>query len=138
MFLNVRLCKLADDKNDLCSNCGLWPETRMHFFFSCPKTNEIINLLEKILRKAGFLKNGNTRFPYFIYSNYKINTIENLMLIYSLKFIYKCKFDEIKPNLVFYRANLVRLSSVCAAMKEQKPYLTGIESFRECLIMTDI
>ena len=101
VYLNVRSCKWTDDKNNLCSNCGLWPETRMHLFFSCPKTNEIINLLEKILRKAGFLKYGNTRFPYFIYSNYKINTIENLPLIHSLKLIYKCKFDEIKPNLVF-------------------------------------
>ena len=89
----------------------------------CPKTNEISNYLEKILRKAGFLKKGNTRFPYFIYTDYKINTIENLMLIYSLKYIYKCKFNEIKPNLVHYRASLVHLSSVCAAMKEQETIL---------------
>ena len=60
------------------------------------------------------------------------------MLIFSLKFIYKCQFDEIRPNLLFYRASLVRLSSVCSAMKDDKPYLTGIESFRECLVMFDI
>ena len=27
VYLNVRMCKWADDKNELCSNCGLWPET---------------------------------------------------------------------------------------------------------------
>ena len=98
---------------------------------------EIINLLEKILRKAGLLKNGNSRFPYFIYSNYKINTIQNIMLIYSLKFIYRCKFDEIRPNLLFYKTGLVGLSSVCSAMKDKKPYLAGIEAFRVCLVMSD-
>ena len=50
----------------------------MHFFLSYPKTKEIINFLEKILKKAGLLGNGNARFPYFIYTNYKINTIENI------------------------------------------------------------
>ena len=49
VFLNARMCKWAEDKNELCSNYGLWPETRIHFFLSCPKTNEIINFMEKIL-----------------------------------------------------------------------------------------
>ena len=44
---------------------------------------------------------------------------------------------EIRPNLLFYRAGLVRLSSVCSAMKDDKPYLTGIESFKECFVMSD-
>ena len=126
----------TDDKNALCSNLGLWPETRMHFFFSCPKTNEIVNLLEKILRKAGFLKNWKTRFPYFIYTNYKINTIENLILIYSLKFNYECKFDEIKPNLIFIE--LIWCTWVPYMLLWRNKNRTGIESFRECLVTTEI
>ena len=76
VFMNVRMCEWAEDKNELCSNCGLWPETKMHFFLSCPETKEIINFLEKILKNAGFLRNGNSIFPYFIYTNYKVKTIE--------------------------------------------------------------
>ena len=25
VYLNVRMCNWANDKNELCSNCGLWP-----------------------------------------------------------------------------------------------------------------
>ena len=56
VYLNIKSCKWSENKNELCSAYGVWPETRLHLFYSCPKTNEIVTFLEKILRKQVFKK----------------------------------------------------------------------------------
>ena len=94
--------------------------------------------LEKTMKKAGLLKNGTTRFPFFIYNEYKINSIENIMMMHTMKYIYKCKFDKMKPNLVHYKAGLAHLSSMCLSMSEHRPFLIGVKRFRECLTAIDV
>ena len=73
------------------------------------------------MKKSGLLKNGNTR----------------LMMMHTMKYLYKCKFGKIKPNLAHYKAGLMRLISVCNSMKEHRSHLVGIRRFRECLMTTE-
>ena len=69
--------------------------------------------LRKKLRKAGLLNFGNNRFPFFVYNDYNLVSVENIMMIHTMKYIYKCKYDEIKLNLPHYKVGLESLSSVC-------------------------
>ena len=60
------------------------------------------------------------------------------MMMHAMNYLYKCKFDDIKPNLAHYKAGLMRLRSVCHSMSEHRSHLVGIQKFRECLMTTNI
>ena len=106
IYLNVKTCKWSESQVKSCTNCGKEPETRLHFKIFCKKTREIVPYSKKKLRKAGLLNFGNNRFPFFVYNDYKIESVENIMMIHTLKYIYRCKYDEIKLNLPHYKAGL--------------------------------
>ena len=103
-------------------------------FFLCKNQIFFTILDKKKIKKAGFLKYGNSRFPFFIYNDYKIVTLENIRMMHTMKYLYKCKFDEIKTNLAHYKAGLMHLSSMCHSMSEHRSHLKGIKKFRECLM----
>ena len=111
--MNNKTCKWSESNNKLC-----W--TAFHDFL-WKKTKEISNFLENKLRKADLLTKGNNRFPFFLYNKNDINTIENVMILHSMKYMYQCKFDVTKPNIQHYRASLLHLCSVCYSISLQKP-----------------
>ena len=57
VYMNIKSGKRSQNKNELYSACGVWPETRLHLFYSCQKTNDMVTFLKKTLRKAGLLTN---------------------------------------------------------------------------------
>ena len=61
----------------------------------------IVIFLENILRGAGLLLQGNLRFPFFLYNEYSINSIENIMILHTMKYIYECEFDDSKPKMSY-------------------------------------
>ena len=71
---------------------------------------------------------GNNKFPFFINNDYKMETVENIMLLHTMKYIYKYKYNEIKLNIQHYRAGLEHINSVCYSMSTQKPFLKKIKS----------
>ena len=44
-----------------------------------------MNFLENKLRKADLLRQGNSRFPFFIYDEYNIDSIDNIMILHAMK-----------------------------------------------------
>ena len=60
----------------------------------------------RILRKAGCLNNGS-KVDMFLFQRYPIDSMENVTLMFTLKFLYNSKFNEQplteKAFLVAYR-----------------------------------
>ena len=102
LYLNTRSCKWDNEKSNLCLNCKDDElETRIHIFQTFPTTKELLTFLERILTRAEHLQLGNTRY-LFLYERYKVNAIENMSLIFLMRFIYSCKFNNVPVNKVTF------------------------------------
>ena len=59
-------------------------------------TNKLVQFLIRILRKAGGLINS-CRVEMFLFKDYSINSIENLSLMFTWKYVYNCKYNKSSP-----------------------------------------
>ena len=97
-------------KSNLCLNCKDDElETRIHIFQTCPTTKELLTFLERILTRAEHLQLGNKRY-LFLYERYKVNAIENMLLIFQMRFIYCCKFNNVPVNKVTFNCIMAKRS----------------------------
>ena len=53
-------------------------------------------MLEK---SAGLLVQENSRFPFFVYDEYGIDSVENEMILHTMKYTNRCKFNDFRPNI---------------------------------------
>ena len=105
---------------NLCSNCKAEPETRIHLFQACSTTKDLLSFLERILNMkiVIHLQKGNTKFV-FLYEEYKINSMENLSLIFLMRFIYGCKFNDVSVNKSTFAYSYRRFNYVVAKMSQK-------------------
>ena len=85
----------------LCYACGKHKETRVELLINCRVTNKILQIMIRILRKAGCLKNG-CKIDIFLFERYPINSIENITLMFTWKYIYNNKFVDQSLNEMSY------------------------------------
>ena len=60
-----------------------------------------------------------TGSPFLAYTNYDINLMENIMILFTMKYIYSIEFYESSLNKVYYKASLKSFSKVCSAVGQQ-------------------
>ena len=66
--------------------------------FTCPPVKSLTLTLIKILKTAGLLRLGDT-IEMFLFSEYKFDSVENLVLITLWDFVYKIRFDPEKYSM---------------------------------------
>ena len=67
-----------------CFACGNHLENCVEFMLNCARSNNILQFLIRILKKAGKLSNG-CKIDMFLFRNYPINSIENISLMFTWK-----------------------------------------------------
>ena len=65
-----------------CFASGNIPENRVETMLNCSRSNNILQFLIRVLKKAGKLSNG-CQIDMFIFKNYPINSIENIALMFT-------------------------------------------------------
>ena len=101
LYLGKRACKVKNPVESLCFLCNDHRETRTLLFLGCDNVKKQVQFLTRVLKKAGFLQNGNI-IGLFIFKNYDFNSIENIALVTLWKFIYNTKFNSgILQGLLF-------------------------------------
>ena len=116
LFLGDKGKKVQKNEIVNCFLCGLHPENRMETLLNCSRSNTIIQLLIRILRKAGILSNG-CQIEMFIFKRYPINSAENIALMFTWKFIYNSKFTNETLLCVPFTCALKFLFSVFSLME---------------------
>ena len=104
-------------KNDIvsCFSCGNHSENRAETLLNCSRSNNILQFLIRVLRKAGILNNG-CQIDMFIFKGYPINSAENIALMFTWKHIYNSKFTNKTLVCVPYAYALRFLFSVFTLM----------------------
>ena len=91
LFLGHTLGK--ESSRTMCYACEKHRESRVELMFNCSITNKILQLMIRILRKAGCLSDG-CKIDMFLFYRYPVNSIENITLMFTWKFIYNNKFMD--------------------------------------------
>ena len=68
-------------------------ESRVELLLNCDITSKILQLMIRIIRKAGCLSNG-CKIDMFLFDRYPVSSIENITLMFTWKFIYNSKFTD--------------------------------------------
>ena len=68
-------------------------ESRAELLLNCKITSKILQLMIRVLRKAGCLSSG-CKIDMFLFERYPISSIENITLMFTWKFIYNSKFTD--------------------------------------------
>ena len=76
-----------------CYACNNHRESRVELMLNCDITSKILQLMIRILKKAGCLSNG-CKIDMFLFDRYPVNSIENITLMFTWKFIYNNKFTD--------------------------------------------
>ena len=118
--MNTRSCKWNQEKNNLCSNCKKEFETKIHIFQACSTTKDLLAFLERILNNVSHLQSGNTKY-LFSYEMYKANSMENLLLIFLMRYIYKSKFNSFPVNKSTFAYSYRQFNLVMIEMNQKKP-----------------
>ena len=101
LYLNTRSCKWDNDRDNLCLNCRNELETKIHLFQTCSTTKDLLAFLERILKRVGHLQKGTAKY-LFLYEGYSANSMENLLLIFLMRFIYGCKLNNVPVNKITF------------------------------------
>ena len=76
-----------------CFACNDHPENRAETLLNCSRSNNILQFLIRVLKKAGTLSNG-CQIDMLIFKRYPINFVENVALMFTWKYIYNSKFTS--------------------------------------------
>ena len=74
-----------------CFTCGNHPENCVEVMLNCARSNSILQFLIIVLKKVGRLGNG-CKINMFLFKNYPVNSIENISLMFTWKYIYNSKY----------------------------------------------
>ena len=96
LFLGNKSLNKIPDMIIKCYACNEHPEYRTELLLNCSMTNKLLQFLIRILRKAGSLMNS-CRIEIFLFKDYSINSIENLSLMFTWKYVYNCKYNKSSP-----------------------------------------
>ena len=88
--------KLKDTK--LCTFCKLGEETIEHLFFECPITFQLWQSFSNIV-KLFFVNFDLNKENVFLGCKHE-SLLLNLLIIITKNYIYKCKLNETKPNMI--------------------------------------
>ena len=93
LFLGNKSSNKMKDITVKCYACNEHPESRVELLLNCSTTNKIVQFLIRILRKVGGLIN-RCEIEMFLFKDYKINSIENISLMFTWKYVYNCKYNK--------------------------------------------
>ena len=110
-------------------NCKDELEMRIHLLKTFSTTKDVLAFLERILRIVGHLQIGNTKH-LFLYEGYKANSMENLSLIFLMRFIYGCKFNNVPVNNIIFAYSYRWFNYVIAEMSQK-----GLEKATEIILI---
>ena len=74
LYLGKRACKVKNPEESLCYLCKYHRESRVLLFLGRDIVKKQVQFLTRVLKKAGFLQNGN-KMGLFIFENYDFNSI---------------------------------------------------------------
>ena len=77
----------------VCYTCCNHRESRVELLLNCNITSKILQLMIRVLRKAGCLSIG-CKIDMFLFDRYPVSSIENITLMFTWKFIYNSKFND--------------------------------------------
>ena len=93
LLLGKRAEKVKNPEESKCYICCEHKESRVLLFLGCKKVQEITQFLTRVFTKSGFLKEGS-EMSLFFFTNYNINSIENISLAILWNFVYNNKFND--------------------------------------------
>ena len=92
LYLGKRAIKIKNSEESLCFLCNNHKESRVLLFFGCETVKKLLQLLIRILKKAGCLQNGSN-VGLFTFREHNFNSIENISLAILWNFFYNTKFN---------------------------------------------
>ena len=106
---NLFLDHNYENKNNIssskCYACDNHRESTVELILNCNTTNKLLQLMIRILKKAGCLANG-CKLDMFLFERYPVDSIENITLMFTWKFIYNSKFTgcplSVRPYMIAY------------------------------------
>ena len=104
-----------DTLGTICNSCKESQENRPHFF-TCKIHAEIINKLYTCFVNLKLLKTTHNIAPYFYNHTISINHPTNLILIWTYKYMYNLRFDEIVPNIPLIKSHVSKFVSTAIEM----------------------
>ena len=103
------------DSGIICNSCKEHPENRPHFFL-CEKHSTIFEKLNACFINLKLLKSSPSITPHFYNSTLSINHPTNLILIFTMKFMYNLRFNKTVPNLPLVQYHISRFVSTSIEM----------------------
>ena len=73
--------------------CNNHRESRVELMLNCSTTSKLLQRMIRVLKKAGCLSDG-CKMDMFLFDRYPIDSIENITLMFTWKFIYNSKFTS--------------------------------------------
>ena len=115
LFLGNKTKNMQKNTIVNCFACGRHPENRTEVMLNCARSNNILQFLIRILKKAGKLSYG-CKINMFLFESYPINSIENISLMFTWKHIYNSKYSNDSLLCVPYAFAFKNLISVITHM----------------------
>ena len=115
LLLGKRAFKIKNPQESLCFLCNNDRESRVLSFRGCETVKKLLQLLIRILKKAGCLQNGS-KMGLFIFQDYTFNSIENISLITLWNFIYNMKLNPGKLKGVPFMFWIRKIMSLLPAL----------------------
>ena len=81
LYLGKRAVKIKNPEESLCFLCNKHRESRVLLFLGCEMVTKLLQLLIRILEKAGCLQNV-CRVVLFTFQSNNFNSIENIVAFY--------------------------------------------------------
>ena len=94
LFLGDKASKKMKNITQNCNACGSHPETHVELMMNCSRTNNLLQFLIKIMKKAGGLQRG-CKIDMLMLKNYQIDSIENITLMFTWKHVYNSKYNKL-------------------------------------------
>ena len=114
LFLGKKACKIKNPEESLCFLCNNHRESRVLLFRGCETVKKLLQLLIRILKKAGCLQNSS-KIRYITFQDYNFNLIENISLVTLWNFIYNEKFNSGKlqgiPFMFWFKKTMSQLTA---------------------------
>ena len=97
---NRILSHFIPEISNICSFCKFAPENISHFFFSCYVVKNLWSEISNFLLPANINSTFNLSNILFSATKEKSSSVFNQIVLFTKKFIWKCKYMNIIPSLI--------------------------------------
>jgi hypothetical protein len=102
-FVGEGIIKLKN--TNLCTFCKIHFENIEHLFFDCPVTQRFLKSLSKQLKQ--YYKNLIFDKKEYFFGFESVYLLVNLIFIIAINYIFKCKLNELRLNIVEFKHKIM-------------------------------